>query len=1072
MVDFKILMSEIGGNWQDVTHAVVSDRGIPIRRGFGSLADATDLGSVTLTLRMESLEDASLLHVNQKQVQIFKDNIMVFEGVSFDDATVDMNMRSDVVYSKLKFKPYSSLFELSTTDKDLIYTDVKVLDDDDAGNSLVHILVNEIVERLPILSDYIKNNIYFQTTIKNEKTLPFVLIEEGENLLEVLVDVLYQNGYSYFVDMFKISIVEPYKERGLDHVVPLSSILAKPKIRQEPYVKESKCVVRVPKIEIYDDEIVYEANSRRDEETGEPTEYAYLEDKEYYPEMVMDVSYATEREDDNIELAYTFDNELDYVAKRLSGENVVPATLVVDALKLGPLSGEFRFYNNAGTEVSLRNITIKAKQAYYRDWSASYKDDSNLEEEEIDGFYILDEEDAKNFIKRYNAEIRAEKTTVQFRTHLDIAPNSLIEIAGIPYHLLVRYRTDENDSSNIITYDAVAYMVKDVVVTGKIKVYPKPPSRDGKTPRSLSLYALGSLDAPFIDHTLIKDDVAYLADDSGRVGIEGTWSVDVPIAGKDEYIWVITGTYVPPEVFPSKFSVPVRMTGEPAKFIELTKTPSTIQRSARGLYKTQEVIISASVQNIVGELIWACTGGTIEEFEVGGVVDPLKIKLIADTVSTGATITATIGDYIASVYVDVVVSGGEVPINFGGVTTVPTTTAEGALIKGDYFLWAGADAPKDDSATPPYDALVKGEIYEFTGTRWSKSSNGDLVMTLFDSFAEIANDVDSQVVGNAVIKKLVSIDAFIKNLQAENIKVGLGDGTVDSGFRFRAYSGEPDDEEDISLFDVTFGDNVVFKIDPFSGEIFFGENFRYDPQDKSIKTPEENIIIDAEGKLYAKDATLINVVTEGIRATAGTFEGLLNTHTLQTGIGTGIDLITVGSYSSDRRQSGLLYAELASTRSYAIGVWHNSDGSAESKTISEIMIEPAYYEYRRYRVWFFGWHNFSTTARVFPIVIKYTNNTTTRIRYVREKTVDNWGDSYPAYPTFSSNPATAINEGIEPNMEGEGTGYFGNLQKMVAISNLKMPDPTKERLYILNLPSDKPSESDRVWRDGEYLKIT
>ena len=55
--------------------------------------------------------------------------------------------------------------------------------------------------------------------------------------------------------------------------------------------------------------------------------------------------------------------------------------------------------------------------------------------------------------------------------------------------------------------------------------------------------------------------------------------------------------------------------------------------------------------------------------------------------------------------------------NLRGVTTVPTTTPDGdGLITGDYFLWAGAT-----DAT-----YTKGEIYEYNGTEWVKSTNGNL----------------------------------------------------------------------------------------------------------------------------------------------------------------------------------------------------------------------------------------------------------------------------------------------------------------------------------------------------------
>ena len=96
---------------------------LPLRKGFGSLSDAIDVGSVSLTLHMESLDAAALLHTSRKQVLIHADGAPIFEGVSFDDADVDLDMNTDYVYASLKFKPYSSLFEQAKVPSDTVLTE-------------------------------------------------------------------------------------------------------------------------------------------------------------------------------------------------------------------------------------------------------------------------------------------------------------------------------------------------------------------------------------------------------------------------------------------------------------------------------------------------------------------------------------------------------------------------------------------------------------------------------------------------------------------------------------------------------------------------------------------------------------------------------------------------------------------------------------------------------------------------------------------------------------------------------------------------------------------------------------
>ena len=177
-------------------------------------------------------------------------------------------------------------------------------------------------------------------------------------------------------------------------------------------------------------------------------------------------------------------------------------------------------------------------------------------------------------------------------------------------------------------------------------------------------------------------------------------------------------------------------------------------------------------------------------------VDPLTRSLDTSTIKVD-TLTVTVrgknnkGEWITdSVDIEKTIEINPQRENFGGVTEVPTQTSSGEpLLIGDYFL-------ANENIGSEY---IKGEIYEYTITGWERSTNGDLVMTLFDSFAELANDVDSTILGNAVIKKLVAMDAVIKNLQAQNLKVGVGDGST-GGFRFRAMSDRDMDGGNIPVF--------------------------------------------------------------------------------------------------------------------------------------------------------------------------------------------------------------------------------------------------------------------------------
>jgi cytoskeletal protein CcmA (bactofilin family) len=122
-----------------------------------------------------------------------------------------------------------------------------------------------------------------------------------------------------------------------------------------------------------------------------------------------------------------------------------------------------------------------------------------------------------------------------------------------------------------------------------------------------------------------------------------------------------------------------------------------------------------------------------------------------------------------------VADGTPAACNFGGVTELPTETTDGEpLVTGDYFL---VNTTFIDSEI----TYTKGHIYEYNGTSWDDSDNGNLVMTLLDDFADISNDVDDTVIGNAVIKKLIALEAVIATLQAQLIEITTG-GAIYHGY--------------------------------------------------------------------------------------------------------------------------------------------------------------------------------------------------------------------------------------------------------------------------------------------------
>lgn len=169
--------------------------------------------------------------------------------------------------------------------------------------------------------------------------------------------------------------------------------------------------------------------------------------------------------------------------------------------------------------------------------------------------------------------------------------------------------------------------------------------------------------------------------------------------------------------------------------------------------------------------------------------------------------------------------------NLGLITTGgdPKIGNEGApLVAGDYFMWGQATVSSPN-------VRKKGAVYirQVDGS-WLEDSNGTKTMSMFAQFAGLPEDTEDTVIGNAIVKNLAVIKAFIERLEAENITAGTGNGTT-GGFRFRAKSRTDldlpyDATTNPSVFDVTYDDRKLFEVDPESGNTMFGN---YNPSTKS-----------------------------------------------------------------------------------------------------------------------------------------------------------------------------------------------------------------------------------------------
>lgn len=223
------------------------------------------------------------------------------------------------------------------------------------------------------------------------------------------------------------------------------------------------------------------------------------------------------------------------------------------------------------------------------------------------------------------------------------------------------------------------------------------------------------------------------------------------------------------------------------------KEPESILYTARGALITREITLTAQLVNMPQDepITWTRLDG--KGFEDTG--DPLKKKIDCSTVEDNPLeVVISAGGLTTSVVIHSSYTGSVARVNLGGVSEVPEMTLYGEpLMAGDYFLWTGESG----------EQFKKGRIYEKTDTGWTESDNGDLAMTLFDSFADLVkenpNAVDEGVMSNLVIGKLAALEAFIQKLFAEQIKINNG-GVIHSDFYLPSGNKNPNTNADRGFY--------------------------------------------------------------------------------------------------------------------------------------------------------------------------------------------------------------------------------------------------------------------------------
>ena len=137
-------------------------------------------------------------------------------------------------------------------------------------------------------------------------------------------------------------------------------------------------------------------------------------------------------------------------------------------------------------------------------------------------------------------------------------------------------------------------------------------------------------------------------------------------------------------------------------------------------------------------------------------------------------------------------------------------------------------------------AEVYGEAHVYNGEEWVATEESDALAMTYKDALQLAEDSGKTIYASEIYADLI----VTKRLR------------VQSG-NFLAKINETDG------VDVTYGANKLFKVEPMTGKIYFGEHFWYDPSDGAIHTPKDRMMLNANGQFDGNAIQFISTLNAG-----------------------------------------------------------------------------------------------------------------------------------------------------------------------------------------------------------------
>lgn len=366
---------------------------------------------------------------------------------------------------------------------------------------------------------------------------------------------------------------------------------------------------------------------------------------------------------------------------------------------------------------------------------------------------------------------------------------------------------------------------------------------------------------PGSDNKGSSAEVQYALGSSPTEPPSGDYSPTVPALIPGKYVWMRVRVGEGDWQY-SRLTGEPGEPGDPAEVFDFSFGTGVFVRNLR-LTTSQVVSIYPNVQNVSIVPTWACyVDGVLDNTLFDNVQAPSylripfknsysEIKVIMSGFGVGAV------ERILAVVDETQDKGG---MYIGELSALPATPWD-SYITGDYFL-------AKETFTVSGNTYTEGVPYSYDGSSWFNEldiTTAAGVRKAVNCFGGVLNS-DVEVASTAALwgwfKNLVALNAVVRNFFAQNVTVGDGTGLAGSGFRFRAHAYDSDGVKlSTPLFDVMYGDKAVFKVEPSTGKIFFGDNFFYNPSDGAIHSTNDKVVIDSDGRLSTIDATVAGSIT-------------------------------------------------------------------------------------------------------------------------------------------------------------------------------------------------------------------